>query len=50
MTKRIAQGALLILVGIAGVSAQQPSASAIPDISGLWNRLDTGGGGTSTTA
>ena len=46
MTKRFAYAALLIVTAVVGVGAQQPAASAIPNISGLWNRLDSGGGGT----
>src|SRR5436190_10310807 len=46
MTKRIAQAAVLIMTLGVGVSAQQPATSAIPNISGLWNRLDTEGGGS----
>jgi hypothetical protein len=30
----------------AGVHAQQPATSPQPDLSGIWNRLDTGGGGS----
>jgi hypothetical protein len=46
MTRLIAYViALMMTLGI-GASAQQPAASAIPNISGLWNRLDTEGGGS----
>ncbi len=46
MTKRIAQAALLIVTLGVGAGAQQPAAPMIPNISGLWNRLDTEGGGS----
>jgi len=46
MTKQIALLAGLIATLGIGAAAQQPAPPAIPNISGLWNRLDTQGGGS----
>ena len=46
LTGRLACSTLMVLFGAIGL-AQQPSTPAPqPDISGVWNRLDTGGGGS----